>query len=156
MIEQFRNTLQSSRDHWLFWPSALLILLMTGYNFLFSKSGYLIYIEKNREKQQLLLEIEQLKSQKETLVKNLENLQKDETAFPIFSKEHFLYDNSVTILKFFDDEAPAPDENEQGYDIEHLRKIYIIVASFVLLGITFVFWQWHSSHLSGEDEVENV
>ena len=155
MIEQFRNTLRSSREHWLFWPLVLLLFLGVGYNFLFSQSGYLVYIEKNREKRQLQLEIEQLKAKKETLLKNLEDLRNDDTAFPIFSKEHFLYDNTVTILKFFDTQAPLPDVDEREYDIEHLRKIYIIVASFVLLGATFVFWQWHSAS-SEEAEGDHV
>lgn len=145
MIEQFRTALRNSREHWLFWPLAFLLLLGVGYNFLFSESGYLVYMEKERVKKELILEIEQLKGKKETLLKNLENLRNDETAFPIFSKEHFLYDNSVTILKFYDEKDPSPELAEQGLDIERLRKIYIVAASFILLGATFVFWQWHSA-----------
>lgn len=155
MIESFRNTLRASREHWLFWPLVLMLFLGVGYNFLFSQSGYLVYTEKNREKNQLQLDIEQLKTKKETLLKNLRNLQNDETAFPIFSKEHFLYNNTVMILKFFDTKAPAPDVDEKEYDIEHLRKTYIIIASFILLGATFVFWQWHSAS-SNEDEANHV
>ena len=112
-------------------------------------------MEKKREKEQLQLEIEQLKAKKETLLKNLENLRNDDTAFPIFSKEHFLYDNTVTILKFFDTQAPQAGLVEKEYDIEHFRKIYIIVVSFVLLGVTFVFWQWNSA-LSRDDEADHV
>lgn len=143
VIEKFFSTFQQLRDHWLFWPFVLLLLQVISYNLLFSRNGYLSYVDKESQKAKITLEVAELKAKKEALMKDLGLIKNDTNAFSKFSREHLLYDNSVTILKFKGERLEDIPNLEQSMDIEKYQKIYFIVSTIVLCGGTFIFWQWN-------------
>ena len=146
MISRFLSFFHGSREHWLFTPMFILILLIGIYNFLFSKKGYIAYQNKLYEKQKIEKYIDELKKEKLALEKKLGILKNDKEAIEKFTKDYFLYDDSVTIIKFVDLRKEIQQKEDKKINLDLLQKLYIVIASLVIISITWFFGKRHNQN----------
>ncbi len=150
LISQFQQTLQSGRDHWLFWPLMILLVQIAVYNTIFAETGYLAYREKEKELAKLRLESDELKARRELLQASLGELSDDDTAFSRFSREHYLYDQKVKIIKFIKHDQTAEKPAKKTMNIEYAGRLYILFCSIALFAVTGLFWKANQRRMENE------
>lgn len=151
MIDRYQQALQSGREHWLFWPLVILFLQVVTYNTVFAKTGYFAYVEKKRELEKIRLETEVLKARREILRSSLGELEDDEKAFEKFSREHYLYDQNVKIIKFIEPKAEREAAVKERMDLEYIGRLYVLFCSIALFIITAWFWSRGQKREAHED-----
>jgi hypothetical protein len=118
---------------------------MVLYNFLLSKNGYLAYIEKTKEKENLRLQIEELVKKKEELGKKLAHVENDNEAIKEFIRKLYFYDNKYTIIKFMDEEKSIDEIKESKFGLVFIQRAYILISTIVFSIFTAYFWKRYNA-----------
>lgn len=150
MIDSFLKNFQASREHWVFWPFTLLLIQIGLYNFLFSKNGYLSYIEKNHEREILRKQIENLNYNKTELIKKLAHVKNEEEALKDFITRLYRYDDKSVIVKFIDRQANQKEIKKTKVNLPLIQRLYILVSTILLSIVTGLFWKLHKRRISNE------
>jgi len=140
MLDQFFQQFQETKEHWLFWPFAILVLLIAIYSLVFSQNGYIAYKRKLESKNSVAAKVIELRNYKRELENRLGDLKNDDMARAKFAQEHLLYGKDVTIIKFKDDKVEVFSPEVKSENISSYQRVYILVASIVLL--LSIFFQW--------------
>jgi len=150
MIERFFKAFQNSREHWVFWPFLLLIIQIAMYNFLLSKNGYLAYLEKSKERENLKIQIEELNRKKMELSKKLTHIENENEAIKEFVRKLYFYDDKYTIIKFMDEGKVTEEVKENKIGLVFVQRAYILISTIVFSIITGLFWKKNNSSIQHE------
>lgn len=141
LAQRLGNIIERSREHWLFVPLFVLLILSFIYVFFIGDKGFLAYRARMREKEELKAQIESFARQKAELQQKLAMLRNKEMAVQKFSKDFYLFQEKVRILKFRESaEEKAPEQGDEA-DLIKLQKFYIIASSLVIALVTLFFYR---------------
>lgn len=141
MKEKFLKAFRGAREHWLFWPFLLLIIQIVIYNFLFSKNGYLAYLEKIKEKKDIQRQINELLKKKAELSNKLAHVKNEKEAINTLVRKLYLYDEKYTIIKFVDDKKHKGEVKEKKMNLRVIQRLYILISTTILFLLTGLFWR---------------
>lgn len=153
--ESLRRIYSRSRETWLFWPLVILIIQVMAFAFLFSDKGYFAYQEKQRQAERIAMQIATLQSQKAELKERLKLLKNNEAALKNFSKEFYIFQEQLRILKFSELNAENNESEEEKPAFETWQRWYIIIATGVLAFVTFLSWHRNKIFRSSMGNIED-
>lgn len=141
LTQRLGSILERSREHWLFVPLFVLLILSFVYVFFIGDKGFLAYRARMREKEELKAQIESFARQKAELQQKLAMLRNKEMAVQKFSKDFYLFQEKVRILKFRESAEEKLPERSDEADLIKLQKLYIIASSLVIALVTLFFYR---------------
>ncbi|MDH4199333.1 MAG: hypothetical protein OEV66_03045 [Spirochaetia bacterium] len=150
MIESFFRAFQHSREHWVFGPFMILIVQIVLYNFLFSKNGYLSYLEKTKEKISIKIQIEELNAKKTQLSKKLDHMKNENQVIKDFIRKLYFYDDKYSIVKFIDEQKNPAKLLEKKLDLPYIQRSYTLISTVLLLLLTVFFWKKNQTSQTNE------
>ncbi len=141
LTRRIGQVFERSREHWLFVPLFVLLILSFIYVFFIGEKGLMAYRVKLREKEELKTQIESFKRQKSELRQKLAMLSNNEMAVQKFSKDFYLFQEKVRILKFRESIEEKQPEVTAAADLATTQKFYIIFTSIVIALVTLFFYR---------------
>jgi cell division protein FtsB len=153
--ESLRRIYTRSRETWLFWPLVTLIIQIMAFAFLFSDKGYFAYQEKQKHAEKIALQIANLQKQKAELKDRLKLLKNSEAALKNFSKEFYIFQEQLRILKFAEINSDNSESEEEKPAFEAWQRWYIILASAALAFVTFLSWHRDKIFRSSMGNIED-
>lgn len=148
LTRRIGKIIERSREHWLFVPLFVLMILSFIYVFFIGDKGLMAYRERMREKEELKTQIESFARQKAELRQKLAMLRNKEMAVQKFSKDFYLFQEKVRILKFRQAAEEKPSEQNEAADLATLQKFYIIISSLVIALVTLFFYRRNAAQMS--------
>ena len=125
---------------------------MALYNFLISKNGYLAYLDKTKEKENIKIQIEELVKKKAELGKKLAHVENENEAIKEFIRKLYYYDDKYTIVKFMDEEKNKDEIKETKIGLIFIQRAYILISTVMFAIFTFLIWKKHKSNISIQNE----
>lgn len=141
LTRRIGQVFERSREHWLFIPLFVLLILSFVYVFFIGEKGLLAYRVRLREKDELKTQIESFKRQKAELRQKLALLSNKEMAMQKFSKDFHLFQEKVRILKFRESIEEKQPEVTAAADLATTQKFYIIFTSIIIALVTLFFYR---------------
>ncbi len=141
LTRRIGQVFERSREHWLFIPLFVLPILSFVYVFFIGEKGLMAYKVKLREKDELKTQIESFKRQKAELRQKLAMLSNKDMAVQKFSKDFYLFQEKVRILKFRESMEEKQPEVTAAADLATTQKFYIIFTSIVIALVTLFFYR---------------
>ncbi|MCX7632022.1 MAG: septum formation initiator family protein [Turneriella sp.] len=141
LAQQLGKLIERSREHWLFVPLFVLLLLSITYVFFISDKGYLAYRQKLQEKEEIQAQIAAFRRQKEELQHKLELLRNKDMALQKFSKDFYLFQEKVRTLKFREGIEEKPADPSQSSNLAVIQKLYVAVATLAIALTTLFFYR---------------
>lgn len=132
---------ERSREHWLFVPLFVLLILSFIYVFFIGEKGFLAYRARIREREDLKIQIESFSRQKAELKQKLTMLRDNDMAVQKFSKDFYLFQEKVRILKFRESAEEKFPEITAAADLATTQKVYIIVTSLFIALVTLFYYR---------------
>jgi len=139
--ERVSRIVESSREHWLFIPLFSLLLFTFFYVFFIGDKGWLAYRSKLAEVEDLKLQIESLKDQKKEMRQKLILLKNKDAAVNKFSRESFLFQEKVRILKFTETAETATQDTVVQPDLRNIQKIFVATFFIAMTLITLFYYR---------------
>lgn len=152
--EGLRRIYSRSKETWLFWPLVTLLTQTMVFVFIFSDKGYFAYQEKKKQVDKIAAQIDALQKQKADLAERLKILKNNDAALKNFSKEFFIFQEQLRILKFEEttsDKAELTQENPGFYSWQNW---YIIASTVILVFITFISWHRNKEFQSSMENID--
>lgn len=141
LTRRIGQVFERSREHWLFIPLFVLLILSFVYVFFIGEKGLMAYRVKLREKEELKTQIESFKRQKAELRQKLALLSNKDMAVQKFSKDFYLFQEKVRILKFRESIEEKQPEVTAAADLATTQKFYIIFTSIIIALVTLFFYR---------------
>lgn len=141
LTRRIGQVFERSREHWLFIPLFVLLILSFVYVFFIGEKGLMAYRVRLREKDELKTQIESFKRQKAELRQKLALLSNKDMAVQKFSKDFYLFQEKVRILKFRESMEEKQPEVTAAADLATTQKFYIIFTSIVIALVTLFFYR---------------
>lgn len=141
LTRRIGQVFERSREHWLFVPLFVLLILSFVYVFFIGEKGLMAYRVRLREKEELKTQIESFKRQKAELRQKLAMLSNKDMAVQKFSKDFYLFQEKVRILKFRESIEEKQPEVTAASDLATTQKFYIIFTSIVIALVTLFFYR---------------
>ncbi len=141
LTQKIGSILDRSREHWLFVPFFVLLILSFAYVFFIGEKGFLAYRMKTQQIDDLKAQLQGFNRQKDELTQKLAMLSNKDMAIQKFSKDFYLFQEKVRILKFResnDEKAAATNEEES---LVTTQKFYIIASTLLIAIVTFFFYR---------------
>ncbi|HMY10507.1 MAG TPA: septum formation initiator family protein [Turneriella sp.] len=148
LTQRIGKIIERSREHWLFVPLFVLLILSFVYVFFIGDKGLMAYRVRMREKEDLKTQIESLTRQKAELRQKLAMLRNKEMAVQKFSKDFYLFQEKVRILKFRESAEEKPAEQNESADLGTLQKSYIIISTLVIALVTLFFYRRNAAQMN--------
>jgi cell division protein FtsB len=148
LARRIGGIIERSREHWLFVPLFVLLILSFGYVFFIGDKGLMAYRLRMREKEELKAQIESFERQKAELKQKLAMLRNKDMAVQKFSKDFYLFQEKVRILKFRQSAEEKPAEQNESADLATLQKFYIIISSLVIALVTLFFYRRNAAQMN--------
>lgn len=148
LTQRLGRIIERSREHWLFVPLFVLLVLSFVYVFFVGDKGLLAYRARMREKEDLKAQIESLAAQKAELQQKLAMLRNSEMAMQKFSKDFYLFQEKVRILKFRQSAEEKATEQNGAADLATLQKFYVIVSSLAIALVTLFFYRRNAAQMN--------
>jgi cell division protein FtsB len=148
LTQRIGKIIERSREHWLFVPLFVLLILFFIYVFFIGDKGLLAYRVRLREKEELKAQIASLTRQKAELKQKLAMLRNKEMAVQKFSKDFYLFQEKVRILKFRDAAEEKTAEQSESADLGAVQKSYIIISTLVIALVTLFFYRRNAAQLN--------
>jgi cell division protein FtsB len=147
LTQRIAIIIERSREHWLFVPLFVLLILWFVYVFFIGDKGLMAYRARMREKEDLKAQIDSFGRQKAELRQKLAMLRNKEMAVQKFSKDFYLFQEKVRILKFRESAEEKPAEQNASADLVTLQKFYIIISSLVIALVTLFFYRRNAAEM---------
>ncbi|GEM_PF-1332554 len=141
LTRRIGQVFERSRDHWLFIPLFVLLILSFIYVFFIGEKGLMAYRVRLREKDELRIQIDSFKRQKAELRQKLAMLSNKDMAVQKFSKDFYLFQEKVRILKFRESAEEKIPEVTAAADLATTQKFYIIFTSIIIALVTLFFYR---------------
>lgn len=141
LTRRIGQVFERSREHWLFIPLFVLLILSFVYVFFIGEKGLMAYRVRLREKDELKTQIESFKRQKAELRQKLALLSNKDMAVQKFSKDFYLFQEKVRILKFRESIEEKQPEVTAAADLATTQKFYIIFTSIIIALVTLFFYR---------------
>ena len=141
LTRRIGQVFERSREHWLFVPLFVLLILSFVYVFFIGEKGLMAYRVRLREKEELKTQIESFKRQKAELRQKLAMLSNKDMAVQKFSKDFYLFQEKVRILKFRESAEEKIPEVTAAADLATTQKFYIIFTSIIIALVTLFFYR---------------
>ncbi len=141
LTRRIGQVFERSRDHWLFIPLFVLLILSFVYVFFVGEKGLMAYRVRLREKDELRIQIDSFKRQKAELRQKLAMLSNKDMAVQKFSKDFYLFQEKVRILKFRESTEEKLPEVTAAADLATTQKFYIIFTSIIIALVTLFFYR---------------
>jgi hypothetical protein len=106
------------------------------------------YRVRMREKEELKTQIQSFARQKAELKQKLAMLRNKDMAVQKFSKDFYLFQEKVRILKFRQSAEEKPTEQNESADLATLQKFYIIISSLVIALVTLFFYRRNAAQMN--------
>ncbi len=148
LTQRIGKIIERSREHWLFVPLFVLLILSLVYVFFIGDKGLMAYRARMREKEEIKSQIESLGRQKAELRQKLAMLRNKEMAVQKFSKDFYLFQEKVRILKFRESSEEKSAEQDESADLGTLQKFYIIISTLVIALVTLFFYRRNAAQLN--------
>ncbi|MBL8033675.1 MAG: hypothetical protein JNJ69_08245 [Leptospiraceae bacterium] len=148
LTRRIGQVFERSREHWLFVPLFVLLILSFIYVFFVGEKGLLAYRVKLHEREELKAQIESFGRQKAELRQKLAMLRNTEMAVQRFSKDFYLFQEKVRILKFRESGEEKQAEVTAAADLATTQKFYIIFSSIVIALVTLFFYRRNSARMN--------
>ena len=148
LTRRIGQVFERSREHWLFVPLFVLLILSFIYVFFVGEKGLLAYRVKLHEREELKAQIESFGRQKAELRQKLAMLRNTEMAVQRFSKDFYLFQEKVRILKFRESGEEKQAEVTAAADLATTQKLYIIFSSIVIALVTLFFYRRNSARMN--------
>ncbi|MBS0617977.1 MAG: hypothetical protein JSR44_07300 [Spirochaetes bacterium] len=132
---------ERSREHWLFVPFFVILILSLIYVFFIGEKGFMAYRVRINEREELKTQIESLARQKGELNQKLAMLRNKDMAVQRFSKDFYLFQEKVRILKFRETIEEKPAEATAVDDLASIQKFYIIFSTLLIALATLFFYR---------------
>lgn len=139
---------ERSREHWLFVPLFVLLILSFIYVFFIGEKGLMAYRVKLHEREELKTQIENFTKQKAELRQKLAMLRDKDMAVQKFSKDFYLFQEKVRILKFREGAEEKLSEVTAAADLATTQKFYIIFTSIVIALVTLFFYRRNAARIN--------
>jgi cell division protein FtsB len=139
---------ERSREHWLFVPLFVLLILSFIYVFFIGEKGFLAYRARIREREDLKIQIENFSRQKAELRQKLTMLRDKDMAVQKFSKDFYLFQEKVRILKFRESAEEKFPEITAAADLATTQKVYIIVTSIFIALVTLFYYRRNAAQMN--------
>lgn len=139
---------ERSREHWLFVPLFVLLILSFIYVFFIGEKGFLAYRVRIREREDLKVQIENFSRQKAELRQKLTMLRNKDMAVQKFSKDFYLFQEKVRILKFRESAEEKFPEVTAAADLATTQKVYIIVTSILIALVTLFYYRRNAAQMN--------
>ncbi|MBV6493998.1 MAG: hypothetical protein LDLANPLL_02022 [Turneriella sp.] len=147
-IERVATVLARSREHWLFVPFFILLILTVSYVFFIGEKGYLAYRVKLQEREELKLQIESFVRQKKELQDKLALLSDKEQAVSKFTKDFYLFQEKVRILKFREEAEDKPMEENVAANLAATQKFFVIFSTILIALVTLFFYRRNNARMN--------
>jgi cell division protein FtsB len=141
LTQRLGTIIERSREHWLFVPLFVLLILSFVYVFFIGDKGLLAYRGKMLEREELKGQIDSFRRQKTELRQKLAMLRNKDMAVQRFSKDFYLFQEKVRILKFRESLEEKQAEVEVAADLATTQKVYIICASILIALVTLFYYR---------------
>lgn len=148
LTQRIGRIIERSREHWLFVPLFVLLILSFVYVFFIGDKGLMAYRVRMREKEELKTQIQSFARQKAELKQKLAMLRNKDMAVQKFSKDFYLFQEKVRILKFRQSAEEKPTEQNESADLATLQKFYIIISSLVIALVTLFFYRRNAAQMN--------
>lgn len=148
LTRRIGQVFERSREHWLFIPLFVLLILSFVYVFFIGEKGLMAYRLKLKEKDELKGQIESFSRQKAELRQKLALLSNKEMAVQKFSKDFYLFQEKVRILKFRESVEEKPAEVTAAADLATTQKFYIIFTSILIALVTLFFYRRNNARMN--------
>ncbi|HRP68573.1 MAG TPA: septum formation initiator family protein [Turneriella sp.] len=149
-IERIGQILARSREHWLFIPFFVLLILSFVYVFFIGDKGFLAYRVKLQEREDVKAQIEDFTKQKKDLREKLVMLRDKDQAVNKFTKDFYLFQEKVRILKFREEAEDKPQETSEAADLATMQKFYIIFSTLLIGLATLFFYRRNTARMNME------
>lgn len=141
LTQRIGSILDRSREHWLFVPLFVMLILSFIYVFFVGEKGLMAYRVKMNEREELKAQIESFSRQKSELRQKLAMLRNKDMAVQKFSKDFYLFQEKVRILKFRESAEEKQAEQSAAADLATTQKFYIIFSSLAIALVTLFFYR---------------
>lgn len=141
---------ERSREHWLFVPLFVLLILSFIYVFFIGDKGLMAYRVRIKEKEELKSQIESFGRQKDELKQKLTMLRNKDMAVQKFSKDFYLFQEKVRILKFRESADEKTAEAGAAADLATTQKFYIVFTSVLIALVTLFFYRRNTARIMAD------
>lgn len=148
LTQRIGHFFERSREHWLFVPLFVLLILSFIYVFFVGEKGLMAYRVKLREREELKAQIENFSRQKAELREKLAMLRNKDMAVQKFSKDFYLFQEKVRILKFRESSEEKLPEVTAAADLATAQKFYIIFTSIIIILVTLFFYRRNTARMN--------
>jgi len=148
LTQRIGHLFERSREHWLFVPLFVLLILSFVYVFFVGEKGLMAYRVKLQEREDLKAQIENFSRQKAELKEKLAMLRNKDMAVQKFSKDFYLFQEKVRILKFRESSEEKLPEVTAAADLATAQKFYIIFTSIIIALVTLFFYRRNTARMN--------
>lgn len=138
---------ERSREHWLFVPLFVLLILSFIYVFFIGEKGLMAYRARLREREDLKMQIDSFSRQKDELRQKLAMLRNKDMAVQRFSKDFYLFQEKVRILKFRESADEKTTDASAAADLATMQKFYIVFTSVLIALVTLFFYRRNTARM---------